>query len=139
MQSTLEQWFSENQERPVCLCTWGHWFGGRAGEAMFKPAGFEISGDDLIIQFDPTERLVVYRPKGFSVSRRDPCNSALEIATAQSATFGWHYYGRKQVPENWCEETYSDENGMLKIERTGPLLPGTERREKLAGPFILLT
>ncbi len=52
--------------------------------------------------------------------------------------FGWHYYGREALPENWCEEIYDIEDGVVKLTRTGPCMPGTETFEYTEKKFVEL-
>lgn len=118
----LEGWFESHRGQYVDVIIAGCVFGGRVQESMQKPTAFEFHGTSVCFRFGTTEQLTVEDPSGFRLGEF----GQLIIPHATLATFGWHYYGREQTPENWCELTYRSRNGRIRLTRTGPLDPGEE-------------
>ena len=119
----LTEWFAEKRGSYVDVIIAGRVFGGRHGESPQQPQACEFDGSALRIGFGTTEQLIVDQPSGFQRGR----DGELVIPYAARAVFGWHYYGRKQTPENWCEEIYEVNDGRIQLTRRGPLMPGVER------------
>lgn len=77
----------------------------------------------LTLCFATTERLVVTDPTTVEVGD----DEQLVVPHATHISWGWHYYGRPQTADNWCEESYVISGDSIRFERTGPLMPGTEQ------------
>jgi hypothetical protein len=115
----LEKWFAEQRDQYVDVMIAGRIFGGRHGESMQQVRGCRFDGSVLTIQFATTEQLIVDQPSDFHRGR----SGQLIVPHARRAAFGWHYYGRDPIPENWCEEIYEVRGDQVQFTRTGPLLP----------------
>jgi len=120
--NSLAEWFTDRRNEYCDLIVAGRIFGGRHGESMQKPTGYDFDGTVLVINFATTERLTVHRPSRFERGE----HGQLVVPRGTKAVFGWHYYGREQTPENWCEEIYEPVYDRIQLTRTGPLMPGTE-------------
>jgi|YNPNPStandDraft_1061719.scaffolds.fasta_scaffold213042_1 hypothetical protein len=132
-QNILEKWFREQQGKYVEIIIAGRVFGGRVGESPQRVRAFQWLGDALCVRFETTERLVIVGIKDISIGDYDAL-----IISAEDARFGWHYYGKPQSPENWCEEIYRRQDNIVKFVRLGPLLPGTEIFEYEGEDFVVL-
>jgi len=131
--SILEKWFRKKQGQYVEIIIAGRVLGGRVGESPQKVRAIQLIGDVLLVRFETTERLVVAGITDMSIGDYD----ALVIA-AEDACFGWHYYGRPQSPDNWCEGIYRRQNNAVKFVRLGPLKPVTEVFEYAGKDFVVL-
>ena len=131
---TLKEWFADHRKRYLDVIIAGRIFGGRHGESMQCPTGYDCDETVLAIRFATTERLIVDHPS--DVQRGE--FGQLIIPHATKAVFGWHYYGREQTPENWCEETYESHDNGMQLTRTGPLMPGVEQIQCSGEPFVEL-
>jgi|GEM_PF-5543243 len=138
IQNVMEQWFSNRSKRPINLRFSGCWFAGRPEEAPQNPISFSVGQDKLIINFEPTERLTIIEPEGIKIVDDTQNDFSLIIPVAERAVFGWHYYGRPQTAENWCEEAYFDKGQAIEMVRTGKLLPETKQLAKTASNFVEL-
>jgi len=116
---TLRLWLKQSAARYLDIEIAGRTLGGRHGEAMQRPRAFQLLGSVLVIRFAGTERMVVTRPSGLRIGP----DGDLVIRRADDVRFGWHYYGRPRLPENWCEEVYRRRAGKIEFVRLGPLLP----------------
>ena len=130
----LTTWFKKQRGEPISVVIAGRIFGGRHGESPQIPQQVEFRKSQLIINFATTEVLTVANPSDFILGKYDQ----LIIPWATRATFGWHYYGLEQTPENWGEELYELEDGIVRYTCTGSLLPGTENFEYTEDKFIEL-
>jgi hypothetical protein len=128
----LDDWFTSQRGQPHDLVFAGRIFGGRYGESPQYPRDFEFDGRTLSMRFQTTELLSIVEPYGVMLGKQ----GQLLIRRAKSARFGWHYYGRPPLPENWCEETYLLTNHEVTMRRTGPLSPTEERFELVAVNFV---
>ena len=118
----LAAWFTDRRNEYCDLIVAGRIFGGRHGESMQQPTEYDYDGTVLVVNFATTERLAVHSPSEFERGE----HGQLIIPRGAKAVFGWHYYGRPQTPENWCEETYESVDDRIQLTRTGLLMPGTE-------------
>ena len=116
---SIEAWFAKRKGKWVNVVLAGQIVGGRFDESPQIPRDFSYHDSTLKISFDTTEVLIVERPTGVLLANDD----ALTIHRASRVTFGWHYYGRPQISENWCEERYRLAEETIHYERTGPLSP----------------
>lgn len=155
----LDAWLASARGRSFDVVLAGKIFGGRPGEAPQWPEAYERVADGLALQFGGgrdvlmterdgsrhplrqggTERLVVIRPAGISAGP----DGSLAVARAEEARFGWHYYGRAQTEENWCEHRYRLREREVEREVTGPCREGRrqaspERFPLPEGPLVLL-
>jgi hypothetical protein len=121
--NALEDWFAEHRDQHLDVIIAGRIFGGRHGESMQRPREFEFDGTTLQIRFATTEKLTVENALDIQLGEY----GQLIIPRASRVVFGWHYYGREQTPDNWCEEIYKSNNGLVQLTRTGPLMPGVEQ------------
>lgn len=113
----FDGWFDSLQGRWVSVVLAGRIIGGRYGESPQTPRAYSYAAGTLRIEFATTELLTVERPS--DVQQRG--DGSLIIPQADSATFGWHYYGRPQTPENWCEMRYRREGDKYCFEQSGPI------------------
>jgi len=134
IKALLSAWLSSNRHRFVDVIIGGRVFGGRYGESPQQPRKGEIRGDTLTIRFATTERLIVIGSSEPLIGQ----DSELIIPSAVSATFGWHYYGRPQTIENWCEEVYVLRGHSVEFSRIGPLLPIQEKWRYNKTEFVKL-
>lgn len=99
----IETWIASHGGRWCDVLLAGFVFGGRHGESPQEPKRHQILPDGTIeIHFGTTEKLTVTAPRGIRVSDND----SLVISDADRACFGWHYYGKPQSDETWCEEIW---------------------------------
>lgn len=119
----LDRWLSATRNSALSVIIAGRVFGGRYGEAPQQPRLLCVEGANLTICFNTTERLVVTDPSGIRLGEYQQ----LIVRDASQVTWGWHYYGRSETPENWCEERFKIRDQIIEFERTGPLMPGSEQ------------
>lgn len=132
--NALEEWFAEHRDQYLDLIIAGRIFGGRHGESMQQPRAYDFDDSVLQIRFATTEQLIVHNPSGFQRGEY----GQLIIPRATRAVFGWHYYGRDQTSENWCEEIYESKDGRIQLTRTGPLMHGEEAFQYSGDRFVEL-
>jgi len=132
-QNTLEKWFGKKYGQYVEIVLAGRVFGGRVGESPQRVRAFQWIDDILVVRFKTTERLVI---TGIADVNIGDCDAL--VISAEDARFGWHYYGRPQSPENWCEEIYRRHNKTVRFARLGPLAPATEVFEYGGKDFVTL-
>jgi len=118
----IKKWVEENKENGVDVVIAGRVFGGRHGESPQTPKEFSYVDAVLEIQFNTTELLTIINPSDIILGEYEQ----LLIPDASKVAWGWHYYGRPQVDENWCEEIYKRQGERIELHRTGPLMPGQE-------------
>ncbi|MES4793329.1 MAG: hypothetical protein C4321_10435, partial [Chloroflexota bacterium] len=63
------------------------------------------------------ERLTVGRPADVFVT----VTGELVVTDAERVEFGWHYYGRLQTDQNWCDLVYQRREGQVEFDVTGPI------------------
>lgn len=156
----LDAWLKSARGHAFDLVIAGRIFGGRAGESPQRPEAYIVTAEGLVLQFGGatvvpfteldgrrhplrqggTERLTLARPSGLSVD----AGGSLQIARAAEARFGWHYYGRPQLPENWCEDRYRLQGDEVERTVTGPCREAhrrsfPERFPLPDGPFVQLS
>lgn len=119
---TLQQWFTSKQGKYVDVIIAGRIFGGRSQESPQMPREYTLNGQLLTLRFATTETLVVTKPSGFTLGEY----GQLIIPDAEEVQFGWHYYGRPQTPDNWCEEKYKKRRNRIELVRSGPCRPALE-------------
>ena len=112
----------------------GRVFGGRLQESPQTLRELVVGEDSFTLGFAGTETLVVRNPSGFVLGE----HGQLIVPNADEARFGWHYYGRPQVPENCCQETYRRRGNRVELVREGPLLPGEEEFQYGGEKFVEL-
>ena len=98
----LTKWFASHKGQCVDVVVAGRVFGGRYGESPQLVRQYELTDMGVIIRFETTEVLTVVNPSMFTLGD----HGHLIVPRADEVVFGWHYYGRPQSPENWCEERY---------------------------------
>lgn len=128
----LQSWFARRKGDRLDLCFGGRIFGGRPGESPQELKACQRVGPALVFSFATTERLVVLDPATVELGEQD----SLIVPKASEVRFGWHYYGRPQLPENWCEEIYRPDGDGLQLVRLGALLPGVERFPAHGAPVL---
>jgi hypothetical protein len=114
------------RDSPFDLVIAGRTFGGRAGESPQRLSSASIEDDTLVVRFAPTEVLTVVRPARLEIGRR----GGLTVRDAAEVSFGWHFYGRPQIPKNWCVQTCRFADATVLCTLTGPIagyLPAQER------------
>jgi hypothetical protein len=156
----LDAWLARARGHSFDLVIAGRIFGGRPGESPQRPERYTLTAEGLVLHFggamvvpftEPdgsthplrqggTERLSLVQPSGLSHSS----DGALRIDRAEEACFGWHYYGRPQREENWCEDHYRLLSGVVERTVAGPIRdayrrPLPERFPLPQGPFVQLT
>lgn len=129
----LEKWFGEKKDNYVDIIIAGRVFGGRLGESRQRPRSFQWIGDVLLICFETTERLVIAGIRDVTIGDYNAL-----VISAEDARFGWHYYGKPQSPENWCEEIYRKKGNIVVLVRLGALMPGTETFQFDGEDFVKL-
>jgi hypothetical protein len=132
----LDSWLHASRGHTFVVIA-GRVFGGRPGEAPQRPEAYQITPDGLLLFFGGaveapfvqadgspamlrqggTERLVLLRPSAVSTES----DGSLRIGRAEEAIFGWHYYGRPQAQENWCEDRYRLDADVVMHAVTGPI------------------
>jgi len=112
----LRTWFTEHQGKYVNIIIADQIFGGRSQESLQLVRELEQTVDDFNIHFGTTEVLRVNQPAEVEIGEY----GNLIIPTAAEAHFGWHYYGRLQQPENWCELHYVKELNTIDYTESGP-------------------
>ncbi len=116
--SIIEDWLLAKLGKSVDVIIAGRVFGGRRGESLQEPKRHEVRDGKLLIYFGSTETLVVDAPDCVRVNE----DEELIIPHAEGVVWGWHYYGRKQVPENWCTQEYRMEpDGIVRLAVRGPI------------------
>jgi len=133
----LDSWLDRSRGQTFDVVIAGRIFGGRSGEAPQQPNSYQITPDGLQIFFASgvevqfvqpdgtrmtlrqggTERLIILRPDSL-IAESD---GSLQIGRAEEVIFGWHYYGRPQIEENWCEDRYRLECGLVMHVVIGPI------------------
>jgi hypothetical protein len=134
IEAVLDRWLGTKQDSYIDLIIADRVFGGRLGESPQRPTAFQMVGPVLAIRFDSTERLTVAHPSGARVGS----SGELIIPDALDVRFGWHYYGRPQIPANWCEEIYWRDANRVELVRTGPLHPETQVFRYKGSEFVKL-
>lgn len=134
MYDMIERWFTQSKGNWIDLLIADRVFGGRLGESPQIPTAYQVIGSVIQIQFQTTERLVVTHPTNVRIGP----HSELVIGDASDARFGWHYYGRPQVPENWCEEIYQKFEDRILLTRIGAFRPATDEYVYSGNEFIKL-
>jgi hypothetical protein len=122
----LRTWVERYRGSYFDLLIAGRCFGGRAGESPQRLANASIEDGTLVVRFEPTEQLTVVRPSALEIGRRGD----LTVPDAAEVSFGWHFYGRPQIPENWCIHTYQLGGPTVICRTTGPIagyLPAQEQ------------
>ena len=130
----LQEWFSSNQGKYVDVIIAGRAFGGRLQESPQTPCELAVGEDSFTLRFAATETLEVKNPSGFVLGEY----GQLIVPDADEARFGWHYYGRPQVPESWCQEIYKRRGSKVELVRQGSLQPGEEEFQYSGERFIEL-
>ena len=133
----LDSWQHASRGHTFDVVIAGRIFGGRSGEAPQRPESYQITPDGLRLFFGGgievpfaqadgtrmmlrqggTERLVVLRPDSL-ITESD---GSLQLGRAEEVIFGWHYYGRPQTEENWCEDRYRLEGDLVTHAVIGPI------------------
>ena len=131
--SILRKWFLSRRGKYVNVIIAGQVFGGRIDESPQLVHELWIEQNKFTIGFATTETLVVTNPSGFVREY-----SQLIVPDADEVLFGWHYYGRPQLPENWCEEIYRKQGSDVVYLRRGPLSPGEGRFKYEGERFVEL-
>jgi len=119
---TIGEWLDSKRNAYCDVIIAGRVFGGRHGESSQQPKAYSIDGNLVTVRFGTTERLVITDPSAFSIGT----DGQLIVPTASHVSWGWHYYGRPQTDDNWCVESFAIADTSITLERTGPLMPGTE-------------
>ena len=130
----LREWLSSNQGKYVDVIIAGRVIGGRLQESPQTPRELVVGDDSFTLRFATTEILVVRNPSGFVLGEY----GQLIVPDADEARFGWHYYGRPQVPENWCQEIYRRRGKKVELVREGSLHPGEEGFQYSGEKFVEL-
>jgi hypothetical protein len=100
------------------LRVWGDWF-GKALDNMHILVGARHEGDELILEFHHREVLRVWQPGGWTVDETASSpNPRLVIRSAERVGWGWYYYGRPELPENWFEILHWREAGGVRASTT---------------------
>jgi hypothetical protein len=134
--AALDRWLANARERDFDVILAGKVFGGRPGEAPQRPEAFTLTDEGFVLRFGGaymttlteqdgsrrtypqrgTETLTVLHPTAVQIT---PAGELI-VPRAAEARFGWHYYGRPQIPENWCEVTYRLSGEAVEVTRAGP-------------------
>lgn len=116
--STFKEWFKNHKDKYINVEIAGEIFGGRYGESPQLVRDYEIIEPNIKIYFGPSEILIITNPSSVMIGR----DNELIVDKAEQVIFGWHYYGRSRIPENWCTETYElKENGFVECNLNGPI------------------
>jgi hypothetical protein len=134
MLKTVQAWVAANSGRGVDVELAGRVFGGRHGESPQMPRAVLLQDDGFSIRFGTTEELALVRPAKIDVGP----DGDLIIGTAARAIWAWHYYGRPQVPENRCRETFTPVGEHVEVSSEGPSKSGVERWLLGAAPLVRL-
>jgi hypothetical protein len=157
--AVLDEWLANARGHSFDLVIAGRIFGGRPGESPQWPETYTLTTDGLVLHFgggmvlpftEPdgsrhplrqggTERLTLIQPSGL----RQGTEGALAILRVAEVGFGWHYYGRPQTDENWCENWYRLQDDAVERSVTGPIRdtlrqPLPERFPLPDGPMVQL-
>ena len=119
----ISRWLDANCDRFVDVTIAGRIFGERHGESPQTPRRWTHTDTTVTIHFGTTEILTVTHPDSFTLGE----HSQLMVPRAETVLWGWHYYGRPQIDDNWCTELFSVDGNLVTLERNGPLMPGVER------------
>ena len=137
MSKKIEKWVSANRNKKFNVVIGGHIFGGRYGESPQTPESFDITEEGLSICFNTTERLTIKKPRIIIAFFGN-----IYILFADEVIFGWHCYGREQIPEKWCEEVYTRRYLTINVTRKGPIteaIPENESWKQKTLSFVALT
>jgi hypothetical protein len=105
------------------LCVWGDWFGKPLDNQHIAVAARD-DGDEVIVEFHRGEVLKVRAARDWTFDLNAPIReSRFIIRRADRVEWGWFYYGRPQLPENWFEERHWQEDGRIRASTTWTL-PG---------------
>jgi len=119
MRSAFEEWFNIHRGKYIDIEIAGEIFGGRYGESPQLVYNYDIKSTEYKVYFNPTEILTITAPSSFLIGS----NNELVVDKASQVSFGWHYYGRPQTPENWCTEIYNlREDGFVVHNLSGPMV-----------------
>ena len=130
----IKKWVEANKGNGIDIVIAGRVFGGRHGESPQIPKEFSYVDEILKMQFNTTELLTIINPSDIVLGEYEQ----LIIPNASEVVWGWHYYGRPQIDENWCEEIYKHQGDKIELDRTGPLMPGRETFSYNDNSFIEL-
>jgi hypothetical protein len=111
-------WFNNHKDKYINIEIAGEIFGGRYGESPQSVRDYEVSEQNITIYFESSERLIITNPSSLMIgSRNELC-----IDKAEKVFFGWYFYGRSRIMENWCTETYDlKEDGQVIFNLSGPI------------------
>lgn len=116
--SALVAWFNNHKGKYITVEIAGEIFGGRYGESPQLVRDYEVTDQNITIYFESSERLTITNPSSLMVGS----SNELFIDKAEKVLFGWYFYGRSQIPENWCTETYElKEDGQVIFNLAGPI------------------
>ena len=128
------KWYEKNKDKYVNIEMAGRIFGGSIDESPQKPREYFLTEDEFKLHFATTEVLTIINPSSFEIGSYQE----LIIPRADKVSFGWHYYGRSQTPENWCIETFELIEDMVQYTRSGPLNPMISSFTFQEGAFVRL-
>ncbi len=116
---TFLNWYENHKGLYVDIEIAGEIFGGRHGEAPQLVREYEIIEPNVYkILFSTTEILIITNPILFQLGKYNE----LIVDKATQICIGWHYYGRPQAPENWCNEVYElKDNNFVEFNLYGPM------------------
>jgi len=134
MEDIFAKWFETAKGGWLDVIIADRVFGGRHGESPQTPTSYQIVGPVVQIRFKTTERLTITLPEKAVIGP----HRELIVTDAADVRFGWHYYGKPQVPEHWCEEIYHRVGDLVQLTRIGPLSPSYEEFEYSGREFVKL-
>lgn len=116
--SAFFEWFNNHKGRHINIEIAGEIFGGRYGESSQLVCDCEFSERNITIYFDTSETLIITNPSSLVIGS----GNELLVDKAEQVFFGWYYYGRSRILENWCTATYAlKENGQVIFNLNGPI------------------
>jgi hypothetical protein len=116
--SDFIDWFNNNRGKHINIEIAGEIFGGRYGESPQLVYDFEISEQKIKIYFEPSEKLIITNPSLVMMGS----DNELIVSKSAQVEFGWHFYGKLRIQENWCTVTYDlKENDLVEYKCTGPI------------------
>jgi|SRR5580693_86598 hypothetical protein len=96
------------------LRIWGEWFGSKPYDNWHTIKTCDAYGDRLRLDFDQSEKLLVWSPTGLTADESTFC-----ITGARRVRWEWYYYGRPMDPLRLCFEDFlSSEEGITVVTST---------------------
>ena len=98
---------------------WGDWFGKPLDNLHIVEGARDDGHGGLVLVFHHREVLRVAQPRDWTVDATAPGRQPrLLIRDAERVEWGWYYYGRPEVPENWFEEHHWREGDVVRASTT---------------------